>query len=332
MDYHIISEPSSKIREIARNALAGYWKPVFLGIFIYSLLTSGVSQLLDTFFYYDYDLPIEYYGVGSSITQQIGYGGNIYDLFTSGAFSLGLAIFMLTFFRSKKTDNTLIFDGFSSFGKALLAALIMGIKIFLWSMLLVVTGIIAAIRYSQTFFVMADHPEYSANECIEESKRLMMGNKARFFCLHLSFIGWYILAAIPTGIILNIFDGDGVLATIIAFLASIPLFLVSVYVETANTAFYELATQRLVVVGSDSRMESDRVVNASYSVDEQTEEAADAARTADTGFESPETANEASADTISNVETETKPDDENKPEGNILQDEKIEDYTDKTDV
>ena len=124
MDYHIISEPSSKIREIARNALAGYWKPVFLGIFIYSLLTSGVSQLLDNFFYYDYDLPIEYYSVGS-ITYQIGYGGNIYDLFTSGAFSLGLAIFMLTFFRSKKTDNTLIFDGFSSFGKALLAALIM---------------------------------------------------------------------------------------------------------------------------------------------------------------------------------------------------------------
>ena len=52
-------------------------------------------------------------------------------------------------------------------------------------------------------------------------------------------------------------------------------------------------------------MESDRVVNASYSVDEQTEETA---------------------------ETETKPDDENKPEGNILRDEKSEDYTDKTDV
>lgn len=304
MDYHIISEPSSKIREIARNALAGYWKPVFLGIFIYSLLTSGVSQLLDNFFYYDYDLPIGYYSVGS-ITYQIGYGGNIYDLFTSGAFSLGLAIFMLTFFRSKKTDNTLIFDGFSSFGKALLAALIMGIKIFLWSMLLVVPGIIAIIRYSQTFFVMADHPEYSANECIEESKRLMMGNKASFFCLHLSFIGWYILAAIPSGIILNIFDGDGVLAVIVTFLASIPLFFVSVYVETANTAFYELVTQRLVVVGSDDRMESDRVVNASYSVDEQTEETA---------------------------EKETKPDDENKPEGNVLRDEKIEDYTDKTDV
>ena len=326
MDYHIISEPSSKIREIARNALAGYWKPVFLGIFIYSLLTNGVSSLLDTFFYYDYDLPIEYYGVGSSITQQIGYGGNIYDLFTSGAFSLGLAIFMLTFFRSKKTDNTLIFDGFSSFGKALLAVLIMGIKIFLWSMLLVVPGIIAAIRYSQTFFVMADHPEYSANECIEESKRLMMGNKARFFCLHLSFIGWYILAAIPTGIILNIFDGDGVLATIITFLASIPFFFVSVYVETANTAFYELATQRLVVVGSDSRMDSDRVVNASSSVDEQTEE------TTDAGFKTPETASEAPADTASNIGTETNPEDERQPKGDILRGETGEENTDKTDV
>ena len=42
MGNHIVIEPASKIREIARNALAGYWKPVILGVVIYYLLTSVV--------------------------------------------------------------------------------------------------------------------------------------------------------------------------------------------------------------------------------------------------------------------------------------------------
>lgn len=46
MNNHIVLEPAWKIREIARNALKGYWKPMFVATLIFYLLTNGVGQVL----------------------------------------------------------------------------------------------------------------------------------------------------------------------------------------------------------------------------------------------------------------------------------------------
>ena len=46
-------------------------------------------------------------------------------------------------------------------------------------------------------YLLLDHPEMSAMDCIRESKRIMSGNKGQLFVLDLSFIGWWILAGIP---------------------------------------------------------------------------------------------------------------------------------------
>jgi hypothetical protein len=47
---------------------------------------------------------------------------------------------------------------------------------------------------------MAQHPELTATEAIEQSKQMMATNKWRLFCLDLSFIGWWLLAALTGGI------------------------------------------------------------------------------------------------------------------------------------
>lgn len=70
----------------------------------------------------------------------------------------------------------------------------------LWSILFIIPGIIASYSYAMTSFVLADNPEMSANEAIRESKRLMKGNKWKFFCLQLSFIGLMIIGALTLGI------------------------------------------------------------------------------------------------------------------------------------
>ena len=72
--------------------------------------------------------------------------------------------------------------------------------ILVWLLLFIVPGIIAAYRYSMAPYIMAENPTMTAMEAIEESKRLMANNKWRLFCLQLSFIGWYILAALTAGI------------------------------------------------------------------------------------------------------------------------------------
>ena len=100
MENHIITEPAYKIREIARNALAGYWKPVILGVVIYYLLTSGVEIVLNNFF--AFTNPIDLYG--QSIVQKLPYGGGLYQLILGGPLELGFTIFLLTFFRKRKIE------------------------------------------------------------------------------------------------------------------------------------------------------------------------------------------------------------------------------------
>ncbi len=51
MDNRIVIEPAFKIREIARNALAGNWQRMFVGVFIYFFMLSGMMALLDVFFF-----------------------------------------------------------------------------------------------------------------------------------------------------------------------------------------------------------------------------------------------------------------------------------------
>jgi len=86
-----------------------------------------------------------------------------------------------------------IFRSFDHFGKALSIAVLQTVFIFLWSLLLVIPGIIAAYRYSQAYYIMYDHPEYSAMRCLKESSRMMRGWKWKLFVLELSFIGWNLL-------------------------------------------------------------------------------------------------------------------------------------------
>lgn len=280
---HIVIEPASKIREIARNALAGYWKPVILGVVIYYLLTSGVEIVLNNFF--AFTNPIDLYG--QSIVQKLPYGGGLYQLILGGPLELGFTIFLLTFFRKRKIDNTLLFEGFSRFGKALLLLVLMSVKIMLWSLLFVIPGIIAAFRYSQAFYVLADNPDMSVSRCIKESCRIMAGNKGRYFYLQLTFIGWYILANIPSGIFSSLIDGNGAFAIVMAVLLSLPVVVVDAYMMVSVTAFYELATERLVVMSST---DYDNMVNADYTVNE-----ADAPSEAPAQTETPAAEDNASA-------------------------------------
>ena len=283
MGNHIVIEPASKIREIARNALAGYWKPVILGVVIYYLLTSGVEIVLNNFF--AFTNPIDLYG--QSIVQKVPYGGGIYQLIIGGPLELGFTIFLLTFFRKRKIDNTLLFEGFSRFGKAMLLLVLMSVKIMLWSLLFVIPGIIAAFRYSQAFYVLADNPDMSVSRCIKESCRIMAGNKGRYFYLQLTFIGWYILANIPSGIFSSLIDGNGAFAIVMTILLSLPVVVVDAYMMVSVTAFYELATERLVVMSST---DYDNMVNADYTVNE-----ADAPSEAPAQTETPAAEDNASA-------------------------------------
>lgn len=76
----------------------------------------------------------------------------------------------------------------------------MSIKIALWTLLLIIPGVIKAYAYALTPFIVVEHPEMSPSEAIAESERLMKGHKFDLFWLQLSFIGWFFLAVLTLGI------------------------------------------------------------------------------------------------------------------------------------
>ena len=109
-------------------------------------------------------------------------------------------------------------EPFGDYARYLIGIVLMGIYTFLWSLLLLVPGIIKSISYSMTYYIMRENPGMSGEQAIQRSMAMMRGHKMQYFLLILSFIGWAILALIPAGL---------------GFIWLIP------YMYTAQAAFYE---------------------------------------------------------------------------------------------
>lgn len=96
-------------------------------------------------------------------------------------------------------DN--LFDGFKeAYAGSIGLFIIENIFIFLWSLLLIIPGIVKSYSYSQAMNIKADNPNKTWKECIDESRQIMNGHKWSLFVQHLSFIGWYIVGALCLGI------------------------------------------------------------------------------------------------------------------------------------
>lgn len=119
-----------------------------------------------------------------------------------GPLSFGIA----AMFRKQSFDHDTmnigdVFKGFTTdFGQTFLLGLLTSIFIALWSLLLVIPGIVKYYSYSMCYYIKADHPDYEWRQCIRGSQELMNGHKGELFMLDLSFLGWYIVGAICFGI------------------------------------------------------------------------------------------------------------------------------------
>lgn len=122
------------------------------------------------------------------------------NLVITGPFALGLAMLSLRVVRRQNISVEMLFDGFRDFVRSLVASLLMIIFVCLWSLLLIIPGIIAALSYAMTFYILADNPDLTASEAITKSKIMMFGHKTELFWLYLSFIGWAFLCLLTAGI------------------------------------------------------------------------------------------------------------------------------------
>jgi uncharacterized membrane protein len=121
---------------------------------------------------------------------------------------VGYSSFVLRIYKGENGDIGDMFStGFSDYGRNLGGMLWMELFIFLWSLLFVIPGIIKALAYSMTPFILADCPNVRATDAIKLSMRMTSGHKGGIFVMCLSFIGWWILSGLTFGILQILFVG-----------------------------------------------------------------------------------------------------------------------------
>ena len=146
--------------------------------------------------------------------------GAIVSFIIAGSISLSFASIFLNVLKGKKPVAKDLIFGFQDENllRGLFAFLRYEIFTFLWTLLLIVPGIIKSISYSQMFYLMAENPKMTAGEAQAKSMKIMEGHKWDYFILQLSFIPWHLLSIVTFGI------------------AEI---YVTPYVSTTNAAFYK---------------------------------------------------------------------------------------------
>lgn len=165
---------NSQLTAAARSSIKGNWGKAIV-VFILFLIISFAINLI----------PV---------------AGSIISFLITGAMLVGYYKFNIALSRNDNPNVNLLFNGFSQFATALGGYILMIIFITLWSLLLVIPGIIAAFRYSQMWFILAENKDMGPLEAISKSKEMMIGNKWKLLCLGLRFIGWWFIGIITLGI------------------------------------------------------------------------------------------------------------------------------------
>ena len=110
----------------------------------------------------------------------------------------GFTLYCMAVRRGQRAEFLTLFDGFSLVGKIIGLSIVTAVFTFLWSLLLVIPGIIAAYRYRFAVYNLLEDPELGILEALDMSKRQTYGYKGQLFVLDLSYLGWGVLASLPS--------------------------------------------------------------------------------------------------------------------------------------
>ena len=174
---------ASEIRSAARATLSGHWTEAAMLTFVYCIVAWAFSALVGGLEYVQQGLGT----VASLLLLPLGWG------------------YAVTFLSNARGEEdpfnvSRMFDGYRDFVRIFTTILLTQIYILLWTLLLIIPGIIKSLSYAMTPFVLRDNPEMKNNAAIELSMKMMNDHKGDLFWLYLTFIGWGILCILTLGI------------------------------------------------------------------------------------------------------------------------------------
>ncbi|MCC3868056.1 DUF975 family protein [Terrisporobacter mayombei] len=237
-----------------------YWKAVLVS-FIAFMLTGGMGQVAnnanemkDTYnstysenYTEEYeDTSLDLKGGATSIFENI-FADGLVMLFVSVfvvAIILSLLIKLLIAYpitigknnyfmgirhKEKPVKNILFLYKSGKLKSSIFTMFMMDLFIYLWSLLLLIPGIVKSYEYRMIPYILSENPNISRTRAFEISKNMMYGNKWSVFELDLSFLGWYILSALTLGLL--------------------SIFYVNPYVESTNAELYAFLREEALEKG-----------------------------------------------------------------------------------
>lgn len=181
---------ASELRQIARQRLDGKWGTSLVVSLLAALLgcygtyftvsysvdstgelfdgaTVNLAALFRSLFGTDMEILVPLLSISAAIASAVG----IARLIVGGAAQLGLCSYYNRLIKGETPQVSELFSRFGFFGKALLLNLYTALLTFLWSLLLVIPGIIATYRYSLAFYVLCSVRQ-SGNERYRMRERI----------------------------------------------------------------------------------------------------------------------------------------------------------------
>ena len=210
---------ASDYRSMARRALKNFWWLAVGVTLLATVLGGGTSSFTVSF--QNSDISRYYPEAMRRFTHVLVPVASVLAMgqfVLRGSISIGHDRFCLKLVDGEQAQFDDLFSAFDIFGSAFVLNLLIALKVFAWSLLFVIPGIVKAYSYSMAYYIKLDHPDYGWNACITASRQLMDGHKWEKFVLDLSFLGWIIVGSLCLGV--------GTLW-------------VTPYMEAANAQFYE---------------------------------------------------------------------------------------------
>lgn len=203
-------------KELKTNAKgllkANYWKAFFASL-ITALFTAGSSsssnqsasdeaqQAMASMDGVDASTILAVVGIVLAACVVIFLVSLLFSVFVSGPFRVGAQKLLLNCKEGTAKCGDVLFAFKNSYLNVAKTMFLQGLYIALWSLLLVVPGIVKAYEYRMVIYLIAENPGMSSKEAFAKSREMMKGQKWNAFILDLSFIGWHILGVCTLGIL-----------------------------------------------------------------------------------------------------------------------------------
>lgn len=116
-----------------------------------------------------------------------------FTAFLSNPIIVGKRRFFMENSENKSPLDRLFFSFGKNYLKIVKVMFMQNLFIFLWTLLLIIPGIIKSYEYRMVPFILSENPDITWQRALELSREMTRGEKFNIFVLDLSFLGWIFL-------------------------------------------------------------------------------------------------------------------------------------------